>query len=146
MSELPENNPFGFLEFKPDSGLKLNIVTLDEVDKDSTFVLVSKQDKGIDFVKGAYRLIKKEGEKLELIPIEELGDLKIRQALAKALVEMHKQEIMKQSVIIAEQALTRKPIKKLKSFFRQKKEGHKLELKTRAGCVSFCIGNEETIL
>lgn len=147
MSE--DNHPiFGKIDATPDQGFKISIIEIEELRNDSNVLVVQKDDEhGFQAVKGIFKLVKKEGGKIELVSMEEdLGDPKVRKALAKALVQMNKDAIIEQSLIVTEKALSRKSTNQLKKFFRQKKEGHKLEMKTKVGCVYMCIGNEECVL
>src|SRR5579864_9445090 len=126
-----DSEAFGRLDITPDKGLNLSFVDVDELKKDENVVIFIKDSTSkFKIVKGIYKVDFTEKGKLILIPQEdELGDKKIREALAHALVTMNKDAIMEQALIVAEKALSRKPIKQLKSFFKQKKLGKKLELK-----------------
>lgn len=143
-----DSNIFGKIEMKPEQGLQIKIMEPSELTRGSN-VVVLKKESGSSFlaVKGIYTVdFDAKGNMVLTEEKEELGDPKVRAALAHALVEMNKEALMQQALIVTEKALSRKSVPQLKNFFKNKVGGHKLELKTRVGCVYLKIGDEETVL
>jgi len=136
----------GRVEITPKKGFKLSIIDVKDVKKKDHVVIVKKEQDGLQAIEGSYEVKEIMQDKIILVPTTDLGDPKIRKALAKAIVRMNKEAIMEQSVFVAEEALARKPIPQLKNFFKEKLKGHKLKLRTQTGCILLSIGDEETVL
>ena len=138
---------FGKMEIKPEGGFNLKLIERHELKMFDNVLVMKKDDNGIYAIKGVFKVLENNKDEIRLAENkEELGDPKVRKALAHAIVEMNKEALIQQSLIVTEEALARKSTSKLKSFLNKKNAGHKLELKTRVGCVYMKIGDEETVL
>lgn len=146
------------VEFPPNQGITIKILDPEQVKPNDKILLIIKRDNEMLGVHGHYAIKRQDPNGvLEIAPEQEdLGDPEERRQIASMLVEANKDQIKEQSLKAVEAALARKPLSKLRKFVQKDKEieekdgkikkKHKTKMTSNRGCLTFSIGEEETIL
>ena len=146
------------VELPPNQGITIKILDPEQVKPNDKILIIIKRNNEMLGVHGHYAIKRQDPNGvLEIVPEEEdLGDPEERRQIARMLVEANKDQIKEQSLKAVEMALARKPLSKLKKFVQkneeiEEKDGkikkkHKASMNSNRGCVTFSIGEEETIL
>lgn len=146
------------VEFPPNQGITIKILDPEQIKPNDKILIIIKRDNVMLGVHGHYAIKRQDpGGALEIVPEQEdLGDPEERRQIARMLVEANKDQIKEQSLKAVEAALARKPLSKLRKFVQKNKEieqkdgkikkKHKTSVTSNRGCLTFSIGDEETIL
>lgn len=132
--------------FDPSKGVNLKLLDPHEIDKDMMILLLGKDENKFGIAVEKFRVEKKIGDKLILVPYDEKGDPDIRNEIAEFIVQINSEQIKKSSIKMVKDALFRKPLKTLRRLEKATKEKKPSKLKTNVGCVYLEIGDEEVLL
>lgn len=146
------------VELPPNQGITIKILDPEQIKPNDKILIIIKRPNQMLGVRGHFAIKRQDPNgTLELVPEQEdLGDPEERRQIARMLVEANKDQIKEASLMAVEAALARKPLEKLRKFVKKDKEleekDGKIKKKNKAsmtssrGCITFSIGDEETIL